>query len=241
VERWDEAHTSDLDVYEALAAASDPEQRVWGRVRALVPFAGKTVLEIGCGPGRYAAAIAPLTAAYLALDVSEGMLAVARRRCAGLTNITFLQVDAQAIPLPDASVDLVFGTWAIGAIWSPEARARALMDIRRVVRRGGQIWAVENHWDGPFMEMRGEEEQEGDRRIWYWYEAHGFELVEVVDTAFAFPSLSEAVRVLGFIFGEKAIRYLERHPDPRLGHRAIILRKADAIPRSLSGPDRSRA
>jgi hypothetical protein len=38
----------------------------------------------------------------------------------------------------------------------------------------------------------------------------------------------EAERVLGFIFGEKALQYLAQHPNPRLGHRAIILRKVFA-------------
>ena len=40
--------------------------------------------------------------------------------------------------------------------------------------------------------------------------------------------------MLGFMFEEKALRYLEQHPSPRLGHGAIIVRKqvaADNAPR----------
>ena len=190
-----------------------------------MPLATKTVLEIGCGPGHYAQAIAPTTTSYIALEVSEAMLEAAKRRCAGTANLTLLHADAQAMPLPNDAVDLVFGTWAIGAIWPPEARERAMGEIHRVVRAGGEIWAVENHWESQFMQMRGPEEQEWDHQTWGWYASHGFSLVDVVETAFAFPSLSEAKRVLGFIFGEKARHYLAQHPSPRLGHRAIILRK----------------
>ena len=225
MERWETTYTSDVAIYEALGAAHDPEETVWHRVLETVPFAAKSVLEIGCGPGHYAQALAPTTKSYIALDVSEAMITAATQHGAGTTNLTFLHADAQAIPLPDHAVDLVFGTWAIGAIWPAEAKERAMGEIHRVVRAGGEIWAVENHWDSPFMQMRGLEEQEGDHQTWRWYESHGFSLVDVVETAFAFPSLSEAERVLGFIFGQKARQYLEQHPSSRLGHRAIIVRK----------------
>jgi ubiquinone/menaquinone biosynthesis C-methylase UbiE len=228
MEQWGKTYTSDVDVYEALGTTHDPEEAVWGRVLETVPFAAKTILEIGCGTGHYARALAPTATSYIALDLSEAMLKAAKEHCAGTANITFLHADAQAIPLPDDAVDLVFGTWAIGAIWPPEAKERAMGEIHRVVRASGEIWAVENHWDSEFMAMRGAEEQEGDYQTWRWYESHGFSLVDVVKTAFAFPSVPEAERVLGFIFGEKALQYLAQHPNPRLGHRAIILRKVFA-------------
>jgi len=228
MEQWGKTYTSDVDVYTALGAAHDPEESVWRRVLETVPFATKTVLEICCGTGHYARALAPTATSYIALDLSEAMLKAAKEHCAGTANITFLHADAQAIPLPDDAVDLVFGTWAIGAIWPPEAKERAMGEIHRVVRASGEIWAVENHWDSEFMTMRGAEEQEGDYQTWRSYESHGFSLVDVVKTAFAFPSVPEAERVLGFIFGEKALQYLAQHPNPRLGHRAIILRKVFA-------------
>ncbi|MCD6057905.1 MAG: hypothetical protein K0Q89_1435, partial [Thermomicrobiales bacterium] len=46
-----------------------------------------------------------------------------------------------------------------------------------------------------------------------------------VKAPFVFPSLAEAQRVLGFMFEEKALRYLAQHPSPRLEHGAIIVRK----------------
>jgi hypothetical protein len=100
-----------------------------------------------------------------------------------------------------------------------------MAEIPRVIRPGGEIWAVENHWESEFMAMRGPEEQAGDHQTFRWYEAHGFSLVDVVRTAFVFPSLPEAERVLGFMFEEKARQYLRQRPTPRLGHGAIIMRK----------------
>ena len=205
MEHWQVTYTSDTDIYEAFDAAFDPEGRVWRRVLEAMPFAANSVLEIGCGPGHYAKAIAPHTTAYFALDVSEDMLAIAKQRCVGIAKLTFLHADAQAIPIPDHAVDLVFGTWAIGAIWPPEAKERAMGEIHRVLKPGGEIWAVETSWSSEFMDLRGPDEQ--------------------IDAPFVFPLLAEAQRVLGFMFEEKALRYLERHPSPRLDHGAIIVRK----------------
>ena len=225
MEHWHETYTSDVDIYEAFAAAFDPEGLVWRRVLETVPFPDKIVLEIGCGLGHYAQAIAPRTRSYIALDISEAMIAKAKQRGAGIADLTFLHADAQAIPLPDAAVDLVFGGWAIGAIWPPEAKERAMGEIHRVVKPGGEIWAVETHWQSEFMDLRGPEEQANDFQTFRWYESHGFSLIDEVESAFVFPSLAEAERVLGFMFEEKARRYLRQHPSPRLGHGAIIVRK----------------
>jgi hypothetical protein len=75
------------------------------------------------------------------------------------------------------------------------------------------------------MDLRGPEEQANDRQTVRWYESHGFRLVDEVESAFVFPSLAEAERVLGFMFEEKARQYLRQHPSPRLEHGAIIVRK----------------
>jgi ubiquinone/menaquinone biosynthesis C-methylase UbiE len=225
MEHWEKTYTSDIAIYEAFGAAFDPEGNVWHRVLETLPFAGKNVLEIGCGLGHYAQAIAPQTTSYVALDVSESMLAKARQRTADTANLTFLHADAQAIPLPDASVDLVFGTWAIGAIWPPEAKERAMGEIHRVIKPSGEIWAVETHWQSEFMDLRGPDEQANDHQTFLWYQAHDFDLIEAIKAPFVFPSLAEAQRVLGFMFEEKALRYLEHHPSPRLEHGAIIVRK----------------
>ena len=74
MEHWEKTYTSDVAIYEALGAAHDPDETVWHRVLETVPFAAKSVLEIGCGPGHYAQALAPTTKSYIALDVSEAMI-----------------------------------------------------------------------------------------------------------------------------------------------------------------------
>lgn len=66
------------------------------------------VLEIGCGIGRLARALAPRVAAILALDVSESMVAIARQRCSDLAGVAIEQTDGFGLPeLAPGSLGLI--------------------------------------------------------------------------------------------------------------------------------------
>ncbi len=71
-------------------------------------FPGCAVLEIGCGIGRFQAALSPLVGEIHGLDISPGMIAAARRRCAGLPNVHLELGTGRDLTLyPDNSFDLV--------------------------------------------------------------------------------------------------------------------------------------
>src|SRR5216110_514300 len=77
---------------------------------------GLRALDLCCGTGDVAFALARQGAEVIGLDFSEPMLAVARKRWAGrgssnrqsiISNMLFLPGDAQQIPFPDQSFDVV--------------------------------------------------------------------------------------------------------------------------------------
>src|SRR5438093_10886933 len=75
---------------------------------ALAPGAGEQVIDVGCGCGDTTLALADRVGAeggVLGVDVSEVMLAHARRRAAGVPNVRFLATDAQPSPFPPARPD----------------------------------------------------------------------------------------------------------------------------------------
>jgi SAM-dependent methyltransferase len=119
---------------------------------ALAP--GERVLEIGCGTGnlwRENAGRVPAGVTLVLADLSPGMLAEARARLAGLPLAPELrEADAQALPFPDESFDLVI---ANHMIYHVPDRARALREVRRVLRPGGRFVASTNHWTH-FLELR---------------------------------------------------------------------------------------
>lgn len=66
-------------------------------------------LDVATGTGFTALAFAPHVRSVIGVDVSPGMLAQARQRAAeqGITNATFQEGSAEALPFPDAAFDLV--------------------------------------------------------------------------------------------------------------------------------------
>ena len=66
-------------------------------------------LDIATGPGFTAFAIAPYSQTVIASDIAEGMLTQARKIATdrNIQNIRFETIDAQNIPYPDASLDLI--------------------------------------------------------------------------------------------------------------------------------------
>ncbi len=104
----------------------------------LVRLEPATVLDAGCGTGL---ALRPLLGRYrgsriVALDLSEGMLALARRRKRWRGAPLPVCADAAGLPLRDSSVDLIFSNLMLQ--WCNELDV-VLAEFRRVLRSGGLL------------------------------------------------------------------------------------------------------
>jgi arsenite methyltransferase len=103
--------------------------------------AGETVLDLGSGGGidvlLSARRVGPTGKAY-GLDMTDEMLALARehQRQAGVENVEFLKGQIEAIPLPDASVDVIISNCVINL--SADKR-RVLAEAFRVLKPGGRF------------------------------------------------------------------------------------------------------
>lgn len=105
---------------------------------------GERVLDVGCGTGTFAARLAARNPAQhiLGVDVSEGMLAEARRKTSAFPNVRFEQAPATRLPFEDAAFDVVVTASALHYVGRP---ADALAEARRVLRPGGRLAVVD--WD----------------------------------------------------------------------------------------------
>jgi SAM-dependent methyltransferase len=121
------------DAYEAYVGRwSRPVAREF--VRWLGVPAGRSWLDVGCGPGALTtAALATGPARVTGIDRSPGFLADARARVGGpLTG--FAAGDARALPLPDARFHAVVSGLALNFVPEPQ---RAAAEFARVAARGG--------------------------------------------------------------------------------------------------------
>lgn len=92
-----------------------------------------TILDLGCGTGRFSEALAIRFAAeVVALDPSHKMLEQAMKKKVG-QRVRFQHGNAEAIPLADSSVDLVFMSMSFHHFKDPWLAAR---ECGRVLRKG---------------------------------------------------------------------------------------------------------
>jgi SAM-dependent methyltransferase len=102
---------------------------------------GETVLDLGAGGGvdvlLSARRVGPSGKVY-GLDMTDEMLALARRNAAaaGADNVEFLKGTIEAVPLPDATVDVVISNCVINLSLDKPA---VFAEMFRVLRAGGRV------------------------------------------------------------------------------------------------------
>ena len=113
-------------------------------VDAAHPTAADRALDIGCGAGHTALALAPLVRDVVACDVTDAMLDQARdlARDRGAANISFLAADAASLPLDDDAFDLV--ACRVAAHHFHDVRS-AVAEMARVLAPGGRLLIIDSY------------------------------------------------------------------------------------------------
>jgi len=109
------------------------EHRLLDQFLAMIDAEKPRILDIGCGDGRDTIYLHGKGPEIIGIDLSEGMLAVARRRH---PDSTFLRMDMRRLEFPDGSFD---GVWASGCIYHLPKRElpQAFREVHRVLKPKG--------------------------------------------------------------------------------------------------------
>lgn len=111
----------------------------------LEPRPGAVLVDLGCGPGDDARALAARVAPggrVVGIDASRSMIAEARSR-SGIGDVEFVVADAAGLPLDDGTADGCRCERVLQHVDDPGA---AVAEMARIVRPGGVVVAAEPDW-----------------------------------------------------------------------------------------------
>jgi len=153
------ASIRDEFAHQADAFARSPTMSLAETLDAVVELvpedSGARWVELACGPGLIARAMAPRVGSVLGFDLTPAMVEKARAEAAAgeVGNVSFEVGDATAVDLPDDSVDGAITRFSLHHIPAP---VRVLEEMRRVVRPGGHVVVADHVAD-----------DDGDAAAWH--------------------------------------------------------------------------
>ncbi len=170
----------------------------WQLIRRALPKAG-TVLDLGCGIGRFAKRIERLGLRYVGVDPEPQMLAAARQLNSG-SEAVFVEASATELPFANGVFDACLMCWVFQYISNTPVAEPTMREIRRVLSSGGRLLLLEQ------ASMKGTQSSTVQRS------SSENDYVRQVNNFFSIQEV-RTVRLAGLTFVSNALlRFLQRTP-----------------------------
>ena len=188
-----------LEIYELGNRSVDPEQKIESAMRGICDWAGRHVMDIGCGSGFHLPRWALDARSVTGVEPHPDLVAVARRRTSRLADVSVREGCAQRLPVPDASTDVAQARWAY--FFGPGCEP-GLGELARVVRHGGAAFVLDNDatrstFGSWFRRGYPSVDPAEVERFW---SVHGWSR-ESVDIVWRFDERADLESVVGIEFG----------------------------------------
>ena len=155
------------------------------------------VAELGCGSAPLAQLTAPFARQVIAIDNSQAMLAAARQRLDGFSNVKLLQSSLTKLPLPDSCCDLAWMVLVLPYVEHPES---VLAESARILKPDASLVVLDllPHERSSYRQVMGHLRLGQDRReLEEWFNHSGLQLTRYYqlppDTTAKGPALFVAI------------------------------------------------
>jgi SAM-dependent methyltransferase len=129
------------EVYELENLGVDRAGVIETAMREVHDWAGRDVLDIGCGTGFHLPRFATTARTVVGVEPHRPLVVRARRRVAALPSVRVVQAPAASTTLPHGSVDVAHARWAY--FFGPGCEP-GLAELDRVMRPDGTAFVVDN-------------------------------------------------------------------------------------------------
>lgn len=139
-------HAETYDEQYQHGLKSSAEKNAWMQLlRTLIPEKKQRILDVGAGTGFLSLMLAEQGHDVTGVDLSPGMLQVAKTKAASakLTNVQFSEGDAENLNEPSEFYDIVINRHLLWAMPHPE---QAVAEWARVLKPGGRLIIIDGDW-----------------------------------------------------------------------------------------------
>ncbi len=205
------------DIYELENDALRRAGHVLAAMRGLAPWAGRAIVDLGCGTGYWLPFYADDAGRAVGIEPDPALRAAALRRLSRTAlgpAVHVLAGSAEHLPLADASADVVHARFAY---FFPPGTEAGLTEALRVLKPDGRLVVVDNDYRwGEFAGLLAASAQNPPLQTAattdQWWAERGATRHEV-RSELRFPSRADLAKVLHIEFpAEVARAWLDRHP-----------------------------
>lgn len=188
------AYYSLNNFYELFSAAEDFPGLISKKLEQY--SADKTVLDAGCGTGKFYNALSRKSKTYLGIDKSEEQIKIASQK----NNGKFTTCDLLDLNLTKNKFDIIVSCWCLGTI-ELNKRIEVLNNLKQHCNES--IFLIENLPNSEFEKIRYGNNDYKTKEYLSFLDNNNFKLFDTIDTFFKFNSIEEAKEIFTKIYNEK--------------------------------------
>lgn len=195
---FSKSYYKEANVYKLFSDSEDKDGFIWDVLKHR--FENRSVLDLGCGNGRYLDLIETVSSFSVGVDQSFEQIKQ------GNSNLPFIVSEGCSLPFAEKTFDCVVSCWVWGTIADENKRSKILNEAKRVTKNGGSIFLVENDNPSEFEYYRGRHLNQNTQQYNNWILNNDFKILKKLETFISFDNLELAQYVFQKIWRDRLFK-----------------------------------